>query len=316
MPKAMPTEFARAPGVGVIIPVYRRPRMVRELLDSVRGQTRPPQEILVVDDGSGDGTTAQVEDWIARHPELPSALLKLPHGGVSTARARGIARLSHLPLLAIPDSDDLWPPDFLERTAGALQANPRAVAVSTDRLQERRSGKPVLRSLATLPADPVAWIIRRGAGITSCTLARTAALQAVKAYQQDIPSGEDSYVFLRLSRLGPWLHAAGAPVRFRQGGSDVGQEGQLSQRDPHSRYHWAEIIDEFVQQYPAPDPADLGRWQRAIATRWAKVGWRYVRRGDTARAADCYARSVRAWPNLPHSLPRRLIARWLAAKQC
>jgi glycosyltransferase involved in cell wall biosynthesis len=295
--------------VGVIIPVYNRPQLVVDALDAVSRQTLRPRGLLVVDDGSEDDTAAHVAAWIAAHPEFDAHLMSLPHGGVSNARAMGIARLAELPLLALLDSDDLWPDDFLARAVSALAQQEAAVAVSTDRLHQRAGKAPKRHSLEDIAVDPVRWMIRHGAGIASCSVFRTKALLAVDAFKQDILSGEDSHAFLRLTRLGDWLYVPGEPVLFRQGGE--GQEGQLSQKYSNSRFIWAEIFDEFVRDYSAPTSAMQQDWKHALAHRWAAAERWYLKRGDPATAMRCHRRALEIWPAMPRSLLRRLKAVWL-----
>lgn len=288
--------------VGVVIPVYNRPRLIVDALDSVNGQTRRPDKVVVVDDGSEDDTVASVHRWIADHPELAVELLPVVHGGVSRARNQGIQHLADFPFIAIPDSDDLWPADFLERSLAALQANPQAVAISSDRLYQGADTSR-LSSLADLPGDPILWMIVHGGALISCSVFRTKALLDVGLFPVDLRSGEDSYAFMRMARLGPWLHLPGAPVIFRPGGGSTGEEGQLSKKYHDGRLTWAKNYEEFVGAFPAAEPSRHSRWQDAVARRWALTGSHYRRLGFLDTAGDCYRRAYELSPSL-HSFFR------------
>ena len=284
-----------ANAIGVVIPVYNRPRLILDALDSVSRQTIKPSKIVVVDDGSEDDTRESVGKWVANHPEINVELLAQDHAGVSNARNGGIARLADFPFLAIPDSDDLWPDDFLERSLDKLNACPEAVAVSSDRLYQSGESSR-LNSLAELSADPVLWMIRNGGALISCTLFRTRTLLDAGPFPLHLRSGEDSYVFMRLARLGNWLHLPGNPVIFRPGGSGVGEEQQLSRKFHDARLRWAENYDEFVRQFPAKTPALQMQWQKAMGHRWKITGHHYRKQGFLETAVHCYRRSYETDP--------------------
>jgi glycosyltransferase involved in cell wall biosynthesis len=113
--------------VSVVIPTYNRAHVVITAIESALGQTRPPLEVVVVDDGSTDGTEARVRALgDARVRYLGQA-----NGGVSAARNAGV-RAATGTLVAFLDSDDVWKPDKLERDVAVLAAHPEVDAVFTD----------------------------------------------------------------------------------------------------------------------------------------------------------------------------------------
>ena len=97
--------------VGVVIPTYNRAQYVPETLDAILSQTRPAQQIVVVDDGSTDNTQEVIRDYGARITSV-----RVLNGGELRARNLGIAQLK-TELVAFCDSDDLWEPDFIEAMA-------------------------------------------------------------------------------------------------------------------------------------------------------------------------------------------------------
>ena len=94
--------------VSVIIPVYNGERYLAEAIGSVLTQTIQPREIIVVDDGSTDGSTAVAERFSGQ-----VQLYRQKNRGASSARNRGI-EVSEGSFLAFLDADDLWLPDKLE----------------------------------------------------------------------------------------------------------------------------------------------------------------------------------------------------------
>jgi glycosyltransferase involved in cell wall biosynthesis len=101
----------------VVIPVFNCERYVGEAIDSALGQTRPPAQVIVVDDGSADLSLA-----VARRYEPRVQVVSRPHLGGGAARNAGAALAQH-EFLAFLDADDLWAPDKLERQLDALAAD-------------------------------------------------------------------------------------------------------------------------------------------------------------------------------------------------
>ena len=102
--------------ISVVIPAYNAQAYLADAIASIRAQTSPPEEIIVIDDGSTDATCD-----IAR--ALGVTLHIQQNSGVSAARNTGV-RLATSPWVAFLDADDLWEPHKLERQWLALQAVP------------------------------------------------------------------------------------------------------------------------------------------------------------------------------------------------
>jgi glycosyltransferase involved in cell wall biosynthesis len=112
--------------VSTIIPVYNRARMLREAVESVLAQTYRPIEILIVDDGSNDGTERVADELAAAHPGVVRVIHQ-PNRGVGPAREAGrlAARgelIQHL------DSDDLLYPRKFELQVAGLREHPECGA--------------------------------------------------------------------------------------------------------------------------------------------------------------------------------------------
>src|SRR5512132_669045 len=109
------------PLVSVVIPSRDRSRLALLAIRSVRAQRDVDLEVILVDDGSSDGTDVLVESV------FHSAVRLLRHDrplGVATARNVGIAA-ARAPWIALLDDDDLWSPDKLKRQMDALDASRR-----------------------------------------------------------------------------------------------------------------------------------------------------------------------------------------------
>ncbi len=114
------------PLVSVAIPLYRCAATIGETLDSVLAQSYPNLEIIVVDDGSPDDSSA-----VLRRFEGRVRYIRQPNGGVGSARNRGLseARGEYIALL---DCDDLCEPDRIAIQVSYLQQNPDVLLCSSD----------------------------------------------------------------------------------------------------------------------------------------------------------------------------------------
>jgi len=122
--------------VSVIIPTYNRKSWLAQALNSVLRQTLPAAEIIVIDDGSTDGTGK----WIGE--TFPGIIYHWqPQQGPAAARNRG-AQLASADWLAFLDSDDRWLPQKLEKQRDFLSAHPDYECVYTDEIWIR-SGRRV-----------------------------------------------------------------------------------------------------------------------------------------------------------------------------
>ena len=118
--------------ISVVIPAYNRAHSLPRALDSVLAQTSPVDEIIVVDDGSADGS----DTLLARdYPDV--RVLRQDNRGVSAARNRGIAAARH-DWIALLDSDDSWLEHKIERVRAAWQQRPDLVLFHSDETWMRR----------------------------------------------------------------------------------------------------------------------------------------------------------------------------------
>lgn len=101
-----------APDLSVVIPAYNAAETILYSLESVRRQTNPPLEVIVVDDGSADSTSAVVSSYLQENALTNWRLLRQANSGAARARDVGIrsALGSHIALL---DADDVWLPERL-----------------------------------------------------------------------------------------------------------------------------------------------------------------------------------------------------------
>lgn len=116
--------------ISIIVPVYNAVRFIRETMDCVVAQTYPHWELLLVEDGSSDGTVEEIEKYIAEKCETRIRLIKQPANmGAAKARNRGLKEAKGR-FIAYLDADDLWVPEKLEKEL-AFQQEKKAAFVFT-----------------------------------------------------------------------------------------------------------------------------------------------------------------------------------------
>ncbi len=103
------------PSVGVVVPLYNKRATINRALASVFAQGYAPAAVVVVDDGSTDGSAEAIEAAYRTQIEL----LRIPNGGPGPARNAGAARC-RTDLIAFLDADDAWKPDYLAQAAQVL----------------------------------------------------------------------------------------------------------------------------------------------------------------------------------------------------
>ena len=118
------------PLVSVVLPFANAKEFLAEAIESVLAQSVRSWELLLIDDGAGDGSTKIAKDYAER---LPAKIRYLDHAdhanrGVSASRNLGIARARGV-FVAFLDADDVWVPEKLARQTSRLSRHPEAALV-------------------------------------------------------------------------------------------------------------------------------------------------------------------------------------------
>ena len=125
------TQTLKRPLVSVIVPVYRAEAFLSQCADSVLSQTAENFELLLIDDGSPDGSPAMCDAYAARDPRV--RVIHKPNGGVSSARNAGLDAAQG-DFVVFIDSDDYADANYLEGLLSPLHevAAPERVLILTD----------------------------------------------------------------------------------------------------------------------------------------------------------------------------------------
>jgi len=206
--KTMPAR----PSVSAIIPTYNRAPLLGRALDSVYAQTRPPDEIIVVDDGSSDSTRRMIADHF---PQVH--YLHQRNAGVSAARNYGIQAASG-DWLAFLDSDDVWLPDKLAMQLARLDDNPDLTVCHSEEIWIR-NGRRVNPGNKHRKAG--GWIFQMCLPLCaispSSVLIHHSVLAATGAFDETLPACEDYDLWLRVTSRYPVLFID-RPLIIKYGG--------------------------------------------------------------------------------------------------
>jgi glycosyltransferase involved in cell wall biosynthesis len=193
----------------VVVTAYNEERLIAAALASVLAQTHGDFELIVVDDGSSDGTLAAVAPFEA-DPRV--RVISQENKGLSAARNTGI-EASRSDRVAFLDSDDLWLPDYLEKAHAALESHPDAGFAYTDAWLLQDDNGRFYRHAAMAdqnppevpPEDPgemLRMLMERGNFIFVSVTARRLALERAGLFKPELKACEDFDEWIRILACG------------------------------------------------------------------------------------------------------------------
>lgn len=199
------------PAISVILPVYNGLPFLREAVDSILGQTFPDFELLLIDDGSTDGSTAYLESL--GDPRL--RFFRRAHTGLIPGLNFGLCR-AQTELIARMDADDVSRPERLRRQWDFMMNHPEVVLLGS-RIQEIDGTGRLVGDAVPLPERHEEIIARfnqprkmNPIAHPSVMFRRAAALRC-GGYRDDFPVAEDSDLWRRMARIGR-LHILADPL--------------------------------------------------------------------------------------------------------
>jgi glycosyltransferase involved in cell wall biosynthesis len=185
--------------VGVIIPAYRAATTIGRALASVAAQTVRPTEVIVVDDGSDDGTVEAAKACGALFAGVRFVVLSQENRGAGAARNRAIAECRST-YIAFLDADDEWLPAKLEKSLMRLRDSD-LVLVAHNGWIVGDAGERYLDIAARFRAcahDAIHGLYRRGFISTSSVVARREAVVAVGGMDEALRTGQDFDLWLKM----------------------------------------------------------------------------------------------------------------------
>lgn len=203
------------PNVSVILPVWNGEAFLKPAIESILGQTLASLELIVIDDGSTDGSAAIAEEFASGDDRV--RVLRRPHEGLSAALNAGIAA-ARGEYVARMDADDVSVPDRLQKQVAYLDAHPACVAAGAWIEVVDEAGRHLgLKTFVTTHDEISAALLRGISPIAHPTVvARRDALRAAGGYDGQRYPSEDLDLWFRLGERGELANLGEALLQHRR----------------------------------------------------------------------------------------------------
>lgn len=242
---------ADAPLISVLIPCRDQAAYVRETLESVVRQTETRWEIIVVDDGSTDGSPGVVRAFVAEHPGRRIRLIEQDHRGPSAAR-NAASRAAHGAFLLTLDADDRIAPAFMARCLAEFDRHPEAGFIYT---HIRRFG--IVNEVFELPAFDAHTVVHVDNTIPVCALIRRETWESAGGYDESMTDGYEDWDF--------WVSCIGKGwqgVRIPEPLFEYRIKGFGGLADANTRR--MALIARIVRNHPALYPSSTQAWAESV----------------------------------------------------
>lgn len=289
------------PHVSVVIPCFNTERYIAATLRAVRAQAGVELEIIVVDDGSTDGSASLVE---RDFPEV--RLLRKPNGGVAAARNAGIEAATG-DWVAFCDADDIWLPAKLTAQLQAMQDAP-GCRMSYTAWHVWTSAEPepepaLLQRLAAEAGDTSRWAGATGwlypellldcVVWTSTVMMQRSLLAETGGFDTSLRIGEDYDLWLRASRLTRIERVARPLALYRQHPSSITRSA------PRENYR-GRVVQRALDTWGLAGPdgrlADAAAVRAELAGSWSQFAYTQLQAGQREAARGSVRKALRIQP--------------------
>ena len=278
--------MAPAIEVSAIIPTYNRRELVVRAIDSVLSQTWGVDEIVVVDDGSTDGTEAHLRE---RYGDRIRYVWQA-NAGVSAARNHGMS-VAQGRYFALLDSDDEWLPEKTARQLEWMEAHPDfgMVLCDVERVDSDHRLIDVFRRRDTIPEDGwiLRWIIHNPALAPASALLRREVIADVGGFDTGLRTAEDIDFHLRVAQRWRIGVVEASLVRAMRG-----HDGLSAESTTYDDY--VRVVERAVEN--AKGVVDETELRRALAATYARNARGMLIR---KRWRDGWSLAMRAWRLTP-----------------
>ncbi len=286
--------------ISVLLPVYNAKPFIGEAIRSILAQTVPDFELLIIDDGSTDGSRdiisglaqsdARIRFWSRENRGLVATLNELLERATS-------------PFLARMDADDVAAPARFERQLEAFEKDPLLLAVGSDVHSIDSKGRRLMT--IRMPhthqeIDACTMAVVNGSGMCHPSMMfRRAAFEAVGRYRGDFWPAEDADLVLRIAEQGDVANIASPLLSYRVHSNSIGHRQAARQRDAVFRA----VADACERRGLAPPdpglrelPADERKNVETPVSRDVKWAWWALRSGNVPTARSLALRAVLRGP--------------------
>lgn len=290
------------PLVSVVLPVYNGARFIKESLDSVLAQTFHDHEIICVDDGSTDASSAILDQY-----RQYVTVFRQANAGQGAARNVGVGHASGL-YVAFIDQDDRWYPWKLQQQVLAMERDAEAVLVHCNSDRMDLEGRVVERgaTLAEYPRameSPLGRLLGEGLILPSAMLVRRDAFERVGGFDHQLRGYEDFDLCARLKREGRFVFLDEPAMCYR-----VHSEG--SSRAGHAVVRSRERFLKNMMKLYAADESKRRILRMLLAECYSDWGMDEMRSGNASGARAMMLRSLKFNPTKFRTYSRLLRSVW------
>ena len=271
-------EAKDTPFISVIIPTFNRVNLLKETVGSVRNQKFNDFEIIVVNDGSTDGTG----EWLRKQTDL--RVIEQSNLGIATARNNG-ASAARGAWLAFLDHDDLWAPDKLLIQAEFVQNNPEVALVAARHV---RLGKPYRepKKPQWIKGDLFVKEYSQSFIHTSSVMIRSDVFEQIEGFPTKYRFADEFDVWLKIAAAYPiaYFDRPLVFIRFYESNTSHNRVGVRT-----------DTYDILLRRYD-PERIPSRTFLRTLSDHDISFGRAYLRAGDLSEALKWFQKSLLRTP--------------------
>ena len=283
------------PGVSVVIPAHNYAHYLPTAIGSVLAQTWDALEVLVIDDGSTDGTP----EVFAQFTDPRVRCVRQENAGLSAARNTGIREARH-DFIAFLDADDAWQPEFIEiamRQLTALDGRFSLIAAATLRMDSE--GRPLDAPKFSFERNgelTVQDFCLRNRPLSSSIVVSRAVFEKCGCFDTTLRSSEDRDMWIRATAAGFRFWFLDQPLALiRRHGGNMSKNARRMKQNSRAVLLKAWRSGAVSRWTPF--------WLRAFSVHFFQIAWTHFDGGYRVRAFAYLAGSVLLWP--VHLRPKR-----------
>ncbi len=283
------SHYSTLPSVSVVVPSYNYANYLGTAIRSVLLQNHSALEVLVVDDGSTDGTAALVSTF----DDVRVRYLYQKNAGLSAARNKGIQE-SRFSFIAFLDADDSWEPEFLTTVLQEFERlgpSYGAVGTAVKRIDCQGNPLPPPRRIFLKTGElTTTSFCLRNRPLSSSTVLRRQVFDDCEGFDPTLRSSEDRDMWIRLTARGHRFYFLDQPL-----GSIRRHAQNMSKNAPRMKEN-AGVVLSRAWRHGVIKRANLPVWLRVVSVHYFVVSRTHFDDGWRAKAWLYLLISIVAWP--------------------
>jgi len=262
------------PKASVLMPVYNAGKYLDSAIESVLEQSFTDFELLLLNDGSTDGSLGCMEHYAALdarckvHTWSNRGIIKTLNRGISLSRGDIIFRM---------DADDICHPERFEKQMAYLKINPGCVVVGSRVMLIDPEGLPIclLNNEVSHKAIDAAHLSGKGGAVITHPSAamRQSAVVEIGGYHGEFPHAEDIDLFLRLAEIGELANLPDVLLDYRQHLGSIGYQHREAQKKSVKRAVEVTLKRRQLDEYSLPEIENKEIQAPSLADVHCKWGW-------------------------------------------